>query len=217
MSVMLMAKHQNTPKLLDINNTCKFAKNTRMVPCSSKFWITKGILAFWENIGVFRQHRTVEGYFGVFHLCICTSHSMKSRIYTTSVFCSFSNFVCFLQIRYRPHSPLVLKNIACWFEGGRKVGVVGRTGSGKTTLISALFRLVEPAGGRILVDGIDITTIGLHDLRFKLCIIPQEPVLFRGTVRTNLDPLNQFTDLDIWEVITIMPLQKLSQTTINKS
>lgn len=127
-----------------------------------------------------------------------------------------------LHIRYRPKSPMVLKKITCTFEGGHKIGVVGRTGSGKTTLISALFRLVEPAAGRICVDGIDICTIGLHDLRFKLCIIPQEPVLFRGTVRTNLDPLNQFSDLDIWEalgkcqlgdVIRSLPIQLESPVT----
>lgn len=106
-----------------------------------------------------------------------------------------------LQIRYQANTPLVLKGVTCTFKGGQKVGVVGRTGSGKTTLISSLFRLVEPAGGRICIDGVDISTIGLHDLRFKLGIIPQEPVLFQGTVRTNLDPLNQYTDMEVWEAL----------------
>lgn len=95
---------------------------------------------------------------------------------------------------------MVLKGITCTFRGGHRVGVVGRTGSGKTTLISALFRLVEPAGGRILIDRIDITTIGLHDLRSRLGIIPQEPTLFRGSVRTNMDPLGEHQDKEIWEV-----------------
>lgn len=104
------------------------------------------------------------------------------------------------QIRYRPDSPLVLKGISCTFEGGHKIGIVGRTGSGKTTLIGALFRLVEPAGGKILVDGIDISKLGLHDLRSRFGIIPQDPTLFNGTVRYNLDPLSQHTDQEIWEV-----------------
>jgi ABC-type multidrug transport system fused ATPase/permease subunit len=96
---------------------------------------------------------------------------------------------------------MVLKGVTCTFEGGQKVGVVGRTGSGKTTLISAIFRLVEPCGGSIRIDDVDICTIGLSDLRLRLGIIPQEPVLFRGTVRTNLDPLNQYKDAEIWEVL----------------
>ncbi|KDO56159.1 hypothetical protein CISIN_1g0009011mg, partial [Citrus sinensis] len=109
--------------------------------------------------------------------------------------------ICDLQIRYRPDSPLVLKGISCTFEGGHKIGIVGRTGSGKTTLIGALFRLVEPAGGKILVDGIDISKLGLHDLRSRFGIIPQDPTLFNGTVRYNLDPLSQHTDQEIWEVL----------------
>lgn len=104
------------------------------------------------------------------------------------------------QIRYRPDAPLVLRGISCTFEGGHNIGVVGRTGSGKTTFISALFRLVEPSGGKIIVDGIDICTIGLHDLRSRFGIIPQDPTLFNGTVRYNLDPLSQHSDNEIWEV-----------------
>ncbi|KAF5731220.1 ABC transporter C family member 10-like [Tripterygium wilfordii] len=116
-----------------------------------------------------------------------------------------------LQIRYRPDAPLVLRGISCTFEGGHKIGIVGRTGSGKTTLIGALFRLVEPAGGKIVVDGIDISTIGLHDLRSRFGIIPQDPTLFNGTVRYNLDPLSQHTDLEIWEVLGKCQLREAVQ------
>ncbi|KAK7356408.1 hypothetical protein VNO80_15679 [Phaseolus coccineus] len=104
-----------------------------------------------------------------------------------------------LQVRYRPNTPLVLKGITLSINGGEKVGVVGRTGSGKSTLIQVFFRLVEPTGGKIIIDGIDISILGLHDLRSRFGIIPQEPVLFEGTVRSNIDPTGQYTDEEIWK------------------
>ncbi|KAM7258722.1 hypothetical protein ACFE04_014463 [Oxalis oulophora] len=106
-----------------------------------------------------------------------------------------------LKVRYRPNAPLVLRGISCIIEGGQKIGIVGRTGSGKTTLINSLFRLVEPQDGKIVIDDLDISFIGLQHLRSRLAIIPQDPTLFSGTVRYNLDPLSQHTDQEIWEVI----------------
>ncbi|CAN0902893.1 ABC transporter C family member 10 [Linum grandiflorum] len=119
--------------------------------------------------------------------------------------------ICDLKIRYRADTPLVLRGISCTFQGGHRIGIVGRTGSGKTTLIGALFRLVEPAGGKIVVDGIDISKIGLHDLRSRFGIIPQDPTLFNGTVRYNLDPLAQHTDQEIWEVLGKCQLREVVQ------
>ncbi|KAB1204954.1 ABC transporter C family member 10 [Morella rubra] len=124
---------------------------------------------------------------------------------------TFSSGEYTIRVRYRPNTPLVLCGISCTFEGGHKIGIVGRTGSGKTTLIGALFRLVEPAAGKITVDGIDISTIGLHDLRSRLGIIPQDPTLFNGTVRYNLDPLSRYSDQEIWEVIGKSQLQEALQ------
>ncbi|KAL9142232.1 hypothetical protein ABFS82_14G155200 [Erythranthe guttata] len=111
--------------------------------------------------------------------------------------------ICFenLQIRYAEHLPSVLKNITCTFPGRKKIGVVGRTGSGKSTLIQAIFRIVEPREGTIIIDDVDISKIGLHDLRSRVSIIPQDPTMFEGTVRGNLDPLEQHSDSEIWEAL----------------
>ncbi|KAM4742656.1 ATP-binding cassette sub-family C member 5 isoform 2-T3 [Anableps anableps] len=106
-----------------------------------------------------------------------------------------------VEMRYQENLPLVLNKISCSIRPKEKVGIIGRTGSGKSSLGVILFRLVECSGGSILIDGIDISDIGLADLRSKLSIIPQDPVLFSGTVRSNLDPFNQYSEKKIWDAL----------------
>lgn len=102
-----------------------------------------------------------------------------------------------IQVRYAPHLPLVLKGVSCSIEAGSKVGIIGRTGSGKSTFFQTLFRFIELDSGRILIDGVDIATVPLERLRRSMAIIPQDPTLFMGTVRNNLDRYNEYTDEEI--------------------
>lgn len=102
---------------------------------------------------------------------------------------------------YQPHLPPVLKGINASIKGGEKIGICGRTGAGKSSIMVALYRLAELSGGSIEIDGVDISTLGLNDLRSKLSIIPQDPVLFQGTVRSNVDPFNESTDVELWDAL----------------
>ncbi|XP_005355719.1 multidrug resistance-associated protein 4 [Microtus ochrogaster] len=108
---------------------------------------------------------------------------------------------------YSLDGPLVLKHLTALIKSREKVGIVGRTGAGKSSLISALFRLSEPEG-KIWIDKILTTEIGLHDLRKKMSIIPQEPVLFTGTMRKNLDPFNEHTDEELWNALEEVQLKE---------
>jgi ABC-type multidrug transport system fused ATPase/permease subunit len=106
-----------------------------------------------------------------------------------------------VEMRYRPELPLVLKGLDFHVRGGERMGIVGRTGAGKSSIMSALFRLTELSSGQVKIDDIDISTVGLSDLRSRLSIIPQDPTLFRGTIRSNLDPFSEHSDLDLWAAL----------------
>lgn len=105
-----------------------------------------------------------------------------------------------IQMRYRD-GPLVLKGVDYSVNGGEKVGIAGRTGSGKSSLMIGLFRIQELASGKIFIDGIDTSTVPLTTLRSRLGIIPQDPVIFSASVRFNLDPFEAYSDLQIWSVL----------------
>ncbi|XP_029302439.1 multidrug resistance-associated protein 4-like isoform X1 [Cottoperca gobio] len=107
---------------------------------------------------------------------------------------------------YGPKGPPVLRNVTATFRPKEKVGIVGRTGAGKSSLVSALFRLAEPQG-KIYIDGILSSEIGLHDLRQKMSIIPQDPVLFTGSMRKNLDPFSQHSDEELWNALEEVQLK----------
>ncbi|XP_053153950.1 ATP-binding cassette sub-family C member 3 isoform X2 [Hemicordylus capensis] len=116
----------------------------------------------------------------------------------------FANY----SVRYRKGLDLVLKELSLNVQGGEKVGIVGRTGAGKSSMTLCLFRILEAAEGEIKIDGLRISEIGLHDLRSKLTIIPQDPVLFSGTLRMNLDPFNKYSEEEIWKALELSHLKR---------
>ncbi|VVT56873.1 uncharacterized protein SAPINGB_P005360 [Magnusiomyces paraingens] len=109
----------------------------------------------------------------------------------------FSN----VSMSYKPDLPPALKNFNANIRGGEKIGICGRTGAGKSTIMTAIYRLVEIQQGTITIDEIDISRLGLHNLRSKLSIIPQDPILFQGTVRSNIDPFGDYTDDQLWDAL----------------
>ncbi|XP_052786369.1 multidrug resistance-associated protein 1-like isoform X1 [Mya arenaria] len=116
----------------------------------------------------------------------------------------FKNYIT----RYREGLDLVLKGINCTINDGEKVGIVGRTGAGKSSLTLCLFRLIESAGGAIYIDGVNIAELGLHDVRSKITILPQDPVIFSGSLRSNLDPFCKYNDSNIWYALECAHLKE---------
>ncbi|KAK0040484.1 multidrug resistance-associated protein 1, partial [Biomphalaria pfeifferi] len=114
--------------------------------------------------------------------------------------------------RYREGLDLVLKDINIYIKPGEKIGIIGRTGAGKSSFVLSLFRLIEAASGSILIDGIDISTIGLHKLRQGLTILPQDSVLLSGSLRMNLDLCNQRTDDELWQSLELVQLKQFCQS-----
>ena len=112
-------------------------------------------------------------------------------------------------LRYRPDTDLVLRNLSFKIEPKQKVGVVGRTGAGKSTIWLALCRIVEADSGQILIDGVDISRISLQNLREKIAIIPQDPTLFEGTLRFNLDPENKVSDVELIDLLKQASLENV--------
>ncbi|XP_068100866.1 multidrug resistance-associated protein 1-like [Hyperolius riggenbachi] len=113
-------------------------------------------------------------------------------------------------LRYRKDLEMALRNITASLQPGEKVGIVGRTGAGKSSLTLGLFRILEPACGSIHIDEIDISKLGLHELRSKITIIPQDPVLFFGSLRMNLDPLDNYSDEDLWTALELAHLKSFA-------
>jgi ABC-type multidrug transport system fused ATPase/permease subunit len=163
-------------------------KSSRISSLSSVFWVTQIYHPrprhLFPKRSLLRTGHIVE-----------ISPSSKSREYTTLTTSHFS-------MRYRPELELCLREVSLEIKGGERVGVVGRTGAGKSSLTLALFRILEAAGGKIIIDGVDISEIGLHDLRSIISIIPQDPQLFEGTLRNNIDPTNSASDADLWQSLS---------------
>jgi len=128
-----------------------------------------------------------------------------SQLWASQGHIKFNNF----SLRYRPDTEVVLKNVNIDIHPGQKVGVVGRTGAGKSTLCLALCRIIEALDGNIQIDGVDISSVGLVDLRDRITIIPQEPVLFKNTLRFNLDPEHKCSDSQIEEMLERANLKEL--------
>jgi len=110
-------------------------------------------------------------------------------------------------MRYQIFAPPVLRGVSFSIRAGEKIGIVGRTGSGKSSLLYCIMRMAEAFKGTVVIDDIDIASIGLHDLRRNVAIIPQEPVMFTGTLRSNLDPSNERSDAELWALLRMVRME----------
>ncbi|KAJ3218943.1 Multidrug resistance-associated protein 4 [Clydaea vesicula] len=114
-----------------------------------------------------------------------------------------------LSLQYPGSTKKVLKDISIHFAPGEKIAIVGRTGAGKSSLLQALFRLVEPTSGNFVIDGFDLSTLGLRDLRSRISIIPQEPFCFKGTLRFNIDPFAMYSDKQLWDALASVEMKNM--------
>ena len=122
-------------------------------------------------------------------------NNKKFEIHKPSI--RFENY----SARYRPNTDIILKKINIKIKAHTRIGIVGRSGSGKSSLINAIYRIIEPIKGKIYIDGIDTSKIPLNQLRSEMCIVPQEPFLFDSTLRFNIDPENKYSNA---ELITVL-------------
>uniref|UniRef100_A0A8C1FXY9 Multidrug resistance-associated protein 1 n=1 Tax=Cyprinus carpio carpio TaxID=630221 RepID=A0A8C1FXY9_CYPCA len=134
---------------------------------------------------------------------VSASHSTLPAGWPTAGHIEIHNF----GLRYREDLELAISDISVNIEGGEKVGIVGRTGAGKSSLTLGLFRIIEAAQGEIRIDGVNVAELGLHELRSRITIIPQDPVLFSGSLRMNLDPFDGYTDEDVWRALELAHLK----------
>ncbi|KAJ1858822.1 hypothetical protein LPJ73_001864 [Coemansia sp. RSA 2703] len=137
----------------------------------------------------------------------CNNDTFQNKWLTNGAI-TFSNY----SMRYRPELDTVLKNLCFSIQKGEKVGIVGRTGAGKSSITYALMRMVEADSGSIAIDGVDISSVGLYDLRSQIAIIPQDPILFEGTIRDNLDPEYKYSDEEIWAALESVHMDELLRT-----
>ena len=157
----------------------------------------------------------LEGDFVSYHRCVKMleiPQEAEQRIdmphlkhWPTEGAIEFKNY----SLRYRPETDLVLKNLNFAVQSREKIGIVGRTGAGKSTICLGLCRIVEADTGTIMIDGVDINTLGLADLREKITIIPQDPTLFEGSLRFNLDPVGKLTDSELLRMAKKASLENL--------
>ena len=171
-----------------------------------------------NTYGFFEQYITFEKMYSSMDNCEAYTHIVQEKNFKLKIdkFLKENNFpkrgeIKFINyyVRYRPDTKLVLKNINCTINPGEKIGIVGRTGSGKTTLCLALFRILEAEKGQILIDGTDISQIGLELLRSSISLIPQDPKLIDGNLRDNIDPLGKYSDDEIAHQLKLMGLAYL--------